>query len=329
MTTRLPRLLLAAGLLFALALPSAALAHGGRHHERDRSHACRAVDNGRVPRGLTAAQAQSIATACATRAAAVKAANDAFAAATKSARDTYRATVAPLNAQVRAAAAAKRAACRADRRSQACANARAAFRSTITSLAPQYRAARSTFRTAVGPAAQTRAAARARRPAGVPRCGPPGARGLDPHRVPPAAAIAAAGASGGIPLPRRRDLPTMGLRLLRPADAGQPPGSERRAAGSSRHAPRSPLRHHRDHRRLAPPPARPRRREPRRVPARRPRDAPPLGVDDAPTSRSPLPARGRTRRPRAAVLAGRSSRRTRRRCSAAGSSEAARRAAAR
>ena len=122
MTTRLPRLLLAIGLLLALALPSAALAHGGRHHERDRSHGCRAVDNGRVPRGLTAAQAQSIATACATRAAAVKAANDAFAAATKSARDAYRATVAPLSAQVRAAADAKRAACRADRQSQVCAN---------------------------------------------------------------------------------------------------------------------------------------------------------------------------------------------------------------
>jgi len=159
MTTRLPRLLLAAGLLLVLALPSAALAHGGRHHERDRSHGCRAVENGRVPRGLTAAQAQSIAAACATRAAAVKAANDAFAAATKSARDTYRATVAPLNAQVRAAADAKRAACRPDRRSQACANARAAFRSTIAALAPQYRAARATFRTAVRPAAQTRAAA--------------------------------------------------------------------------------------------------------------------------------------------------------------------------
>ena len=159
MTTRLPRLLLAIGLLLALALPSTALAHGGRHHERDRSHGCRAVDNGRVPRGLTAAQAQSIATACATRATAIKAANDAFAAATQSARDTYRATVAPLNAQVRAAADAKRAACRPDRRSQACANARTAFRSTIAALGPQYRAARATFRTAVRPAAQTRAAA--------------------------------------------------------------------------------------------------------------------------------------------------------------------------
>jgi hypothetical protein len=67
--------------------------------------------------------------------------------------------VAPLNAQVRAAADAKRAACRADRQSQVCANARAAFRSTIAALGPQYRAARATFRTAVRPAAQTRAAA--------------------------------------------------------------------------------------------------------------------------------------------------------------------------
>ena len=115
MTSRLARLCLAVGLLFALALPSAALAHGGgRHH--DRSRACRAVENSRVPRGLTAAQAQSLATACTTRAAAVKAANDAFAAATKSARDAYRAAVAPLNAQVRAAFDAKRTACRADRR---------------------------------------------------------------------------------------------------------------------------------------------------------------------------------------------------------------------
>src|SRR4051794_24562732 len=86
MTSRRPRLCLAVGLLFALALPSSALAHGGgRHH--DRSRACRAVENNRVPRGLTAAQAQSLATACTTRATAVKAANDAFAAAAKPARD--------------------------------------------------------------------------------------------------------------------------------------------------------------------------------------------------------------------------------------------------
>jgi hypothetical protein len=157
MTTRITRLLLATGVLLMLALPSAALAHGGRHHER--GNACRAVAKGHVPRGLSAAQAQSLATACATRAAAFKAANDAFKAATQPARDAYKAAVAPMNAQVRAAFQAKRAACRADRSSQACADARAALRQTITTLAPQYKAARDTFRAAVRPAAQARAAA--------------------------------------------------------------------------------------------------------------------------------------------------------------------------
>ena len=48
MTSRLARLCLAVGLLVAAAPPSSALAHGGgRHH--DRSRACRAVENDRVP----------------------------------------------------------------------------------------------------------------------------------------------------------------------------------------------------------------------------------------------------------------------------------------
>jgi hypothetical protein len=163
MTSRLPRLLLAAGLLLVLALPGSALAHGGHHGDRDRhddrSRVCRAAQKGKVPRNLTAAQAQAIASACGTRASAIDAANSAFAAATKGARDTYRAAVAPLNAQIRAAARAKRTACRADRRSPACADARAALRNTARSLAPQYRAARDAFRAAVRPAAQTRKAA--------------------------------------------------------------------------------------------------------------------------------------------------------------------------
>ena len=158
MTSRLPRLCLAVGLLVALALPSAALGHGGgRHH--DRSRACRAVENNRVPRGLTAAQAQSLATACTTRANALKAADDAFAAAAKPARDAYVAAVAPLRAQLRTAFTAKRTACRADRSAQACTDARAAYRSLRATLAPQFRAARKAFATAVRPAAQTRAAA--------------------------------------------------------------------------------------------------------------------------------------------------------------------------
>jgi hypothetical protein len=157
MTSRLPHLCLAVGLLVALALPSAALAHGGGHH--DRSRICRAVENNRVPRGLTAAQAQSLATACTTRANAVKAADDAFVAAAKPARDAYRAAVAPLTTQLRTAFTAKRTACRADRSAQACTDARAAYRSARTTLAPQFRAAREALRTAVRPAAQIRAAA--------------------------------------------------------------------------------------------------------------------------------------------------------------------------
>jgi hypothetical protein len=59
---------------------------------------------------------------------------------------------------VRTAADAKRTACRADRRSQACADARQALRTTLRTLAPQYRAAKDAFRGAIRPAAQARQA---------------------------------------------------------------------------------------------------------------------------------------------------------------------------
>ena len=158
MPSRLIRLLLAAGVITMLVLPASALAHHGHRHDRG-SRVCRAVENGRTPRNLTAAQAQSLATACTTRDNAIKAANDAFRTATQGARDQFKATVAPLNAQLRTAFQAKRTACRADRSSQACTDARTALRNLATSLAPQFRAARQAFVTAIRPAAQTRAAA--------------------------------------------------------------------------------------------------------------------------------------------------------------------------
>ncbi|MEA2227716.1 MAG: hypothetical protein QOF04_1346 [Solirubrobacteraceae bacterium] len=154
MTSRLSRLLPAAGVLLVLALPATAPAHGGgRDHARG---ACKAVQDGAVPRGLTAEQAQTVATACTTRDAAVKAADDTFLAATTAARDTYRAAVTPIVAQIRTAADAKRAACRPDRRAQACRDARAAHRTTVQPLAQQIRAAREAYRAAVRPAAETR-----------------------------------------------------------------------------------------------------------------------------------------------------------------------------
>src|SRR3954447_11100167 len=165
MTSRLARLLPALVMLLALALPAVASAHGG---DRDRGvgqrdgRSCRAVTNGRVPRGLTAAQAQALATACTTRADALTAARTAFDTATASALATFRATATPLVTQVRTAEQAKRTACRADRASQACTDARTALRTTIASVRPQLRAARATYRAAVAPALQTyRAAVRA------------------------------------------------------------------------------------------------------------------------------------------------------------------------
>jgi hypothetical protein len=155
MTSRFSRLLLATGMLLALVLPASALAHGGRDHDGDRSRVCRSVENGAVARGLTAEQAQAVAAACTTRATALKAAADAFNSATTSARDAYRATVTPIAAQIRTASEAKRAACRPDRRAQACLDARAAYRTAVAPLAQQIRAARDTYRAAVRPAAQT------------------------------------------------------------------------------------------------------------------------------------------------------------------------------
>jgi hypothetical protein len=156
MTSRLSRLLPATGMLLALALPATAPAHGGgRDHDRARG-ACKAVQNGSAPRGLTAEQAQTVATACTARDAAVQAAGDAFEAATTASRETYRAAVTPIVAQIRTAAEAKRAACRPDRRAQACRDARAAYRTTVRPLAQQIRAARDVYRAAVRPAAETR-----------------------------------------------------------------------------------------------------------------------------------------------------------------------------
>jgi hypothetical protein len=162
MTSRLARLLLATGVLLMLALPAVASAHGGRDHDRgdrgrgrDASRGCRAVQNGRLPRGLTAEQAQALATACTTRADAVQAADDALDAAVKPALDAYRAAAAPLLAQVRTAAQARRDACRADRAAQACTDARAAHRTTVAGVRPQLRAARDAYRAAIQPAAQT------------------------------------------------------------------------------------------------------------------------------------------------------------------------------
>jgi hypothetical protein len=162
MTSRLARLMLATGALLMLALPAVASAHGGRDHDRgdrgrgrDASRVCRAAQDARVPRRLTAEQAQALATACTTRATAVQAADDAFDAAVKPALDTYRAAVTPLLAQVRTAAQARRDACRADRRAQACTDARTAYRTTVAGVQPQLRAAREAYRAAIRPAAQT------------------------------------------------------------------------------------------------------------------------------------------------------------------------------
>jgi hypothetical protein len=153
MTSRLPRILLALGLLVALAMPAAASAHHGR--DRDRG-VCRAVANGRVPGNLTAAQAQQLAAACTARRDAIRAAATAFDTATQQARAAYRATVTPLAQQVRTAAIAKRDACRnGNRGTQACADARAAFRTVVTTVRPQIRTARRTLRAAIAPARQT------------------------------------------------------------------------------------------------------------------------------------------------------------------------------
>jgi hypothetical protein len=152
MTFRLSRILLALGLLVALAMPAAASAHHGR--DRDRG-VCRAVQSNRVPRHLTATQAQQLAAACTARADALRAAATAFNAATQQARDAYRATVTPLAQQVRTAEVAKRTACRADRGSQACADARTALRNVLATVRPQLRTAGQTLRDAIRPALQT------------------------------------------------------------------------------------------------------------------------------------------------------------------------------
>jgi len=157
MTARPARLLLAAVMLLALAVPAVASAHGGRDRDRGfhKGRACRAVENGRVPRGLTAAQAQALATACTTRANAIAAARTAFTTATASAQADYRTAATPLVQEVSTAERAKRAACRPDRASQGCADARSALRTTIATVTPKLRAAGVAFRAAIAPALRT------------------------------------------------------------------------------------------------------------------------------------------------------------------------------
>src|SRR5215212_11428829 len=93
MSLTLTSRLLAAGATLALAVPGAALAHGGDHHRnRDGVH-CAALKAGRTPQGVTAEQATALIAACDARAAAVKAANTAFLDATKAPRADYRAAL--------------------------------------------------------------------------------------------------------------------------------------------------------------------------------------------------------------------------------------------
>jgi hypothetical protein len=152
MSSRLSRLLLFTGMLLALAMPAVASAHRGHDGDHGANRSCRAVRNGNVPRGLTAAQANAIAAACTARAGALATAATAFDTATKQASDTYKATVTPLVDKIRAAKEAKRTACRPDRTTQACTDARAAYRKTVADARPLLRAARDAYRDAVRPA---------------------------------------------------------------------------------------------------------------------------------------------------------------------------------
>lgn len=160
MTSKLTRRLLAAGTVLALALPGAAAAHSPGHHAHGvRSAPCHAVRTGHGTGTLTAAQIQAITQACATRGAAVKAANDAYRAATKPVLATYRTTTAPVVTSLRTAARTLRAACAPDRHAQACKDARAAYRTTAKPLRAQLRAALRTYRQSTATARHTRTAA--------------------------------------------------------------------------------------------------------------------------------------------------------------------------
>jgi hypothetical protein len=161
MNSRLARRLCVAGAAIALVAPGTALAHRGNDDRgQDVRHgfraSCTALQAGSVPRSATTQQAQALVAACATRDAAVKAANDAFTAATKPAADAFSTVAASVAADARTADEARRAACRPDRSSQACDDARTAYRATVRPLFDKLRAAKRAYRDAARPAARTR-----------------------------------------------------------------------------------------------------------------------------------------------------------------------------
>lgn len=162
MTALTPRRLIAAGAALALALPGAALAHGRSHHESHARHfhargvPCHALEKGRTPARFTADQASALKDACTTRDAAIKAANATFRSDTADARSAYKDAVAPLRADLKSAAQARRTACHADRTSQDCADARSAYRNTLETDLPKLREAFRTYIQAIRPALKTR-----------------------------------------------------------------------------------------------------------------------------------------------------------------------------
>jgi|tagenome__1003787_1003787.scaffolds.fasta_scaffold19552548_1 hypothetical protein len=166
MTSQILRRLSVAGLTLTLAVPGAALAHGGRHHDDGYGHRghrghharnlCHKLERGRAPHGLTAEQTQALTQACKDRDAAITAAVTTFRTATKADRDTYRAAVESAAADVRAARQAKRDACSADRASQSCTDARAAYRTALKAAWQKVRDAGRAYATAVAPEAKTR-----------------------------------------------------------------------------------------------------------------------------------------------------------------------------
>ena len=151
MRIRSLRPLAVAGAALALAVPGTALAHGGHAHGVN----CRAIAAGHAPKKLSDDQVKALAAACATRDAAVKAANDAYVAATKPAYDAYRATAESVRADLRSAKQARRAACKPDPSAQACKDARASYHATVRSLRAKLREAKRTLHEAVRGSRQT------------------------------------------------------------------------------------------------------------------------------------------------------------------------------
>ncbi len=156
MNSRLIRLTLAACAILAVALPSAAVAHGQRGHAygfgKSVRSVCKHVERGRTFRGLSAEQNQALADACAARKAAITAANDAFVADTQADADAYKAVRQSVATDLRAAYTTKRDACAADREAQECVDAKAAFRTTAAALRTQLRDAYKAYIEAVRPA---------------------------------------------------------------------------------------------------------------------------------------------------------------------------------